>query len=65
MFAYVRVVVAFGAASTTMLTAAVPAAAVLLAIPLLGEVPSWIEVAGIACVSGGIAATLLALHRRP
>ncbi len=65
MFAYVRVVVAFGAASTTMLTAAVPAAAVLLAVPLLGEVPSWIEVAGIACVSGGIAATLLALHRRP
>lgn len=65
MFAYVRVVVAFGAASTTMLTAAVPAAAVLLAIPLLGEVPSWIEVIGIACVSGGIAATLLALHRRP
>jgi drug/metabolite transporter (DMT)-like permease len=65
MFAYVRVVVAFGAASTTMLTAAVPAAAVLLAIPLLGEVPSWVEVAGIACVSGGIAASLLALHRRP
>jgi drug/metabolite transporter (DMT)-like permease len=65
MFAFMRVVVAFGAASTTMLTAAVPAAAVVLAIPLLGEIPSWTDVIGIACVSGGIAATLLALHRRP
>ncbi len=64
MFAYMRVVVAFGAASTTMLTAAVPGLVTILAIPLLGEVPSWTDILGVACVTGGIAATILALHRR-
>lgn len=64
MFAYMRVVVAFGAASTTMLTAAVPGLVTILAIPLLGEIPAWSDVIGVACVTGGIAATILALHRR-
>lgn len=64
MFAYMRVVVAFGAASTTMLTAAVPGLVTVLAVPLLGEVPSWTDIIGVACVTGGIAATILALHRK-
>lgn len=64
MFAFMRVIVAFGAASTTMLTAAVPSLVTILAVPLLGEVPTPVNIAGIVLVTGGIAATILALRKR-
>lgn len=63
MFAFMRVIVAFGAASTTMLTAAVPGLVTILAVPLLGEIPTPVNIAGIVLVTGGIAATILALRR--
>lgn len=64
IFAFMRVVQALGASATTMLTAAAPGAITLLAIPLLGEIPSWLAVAGIGLVTLGIGATLLALRAR-
>jgi drug/metabolite transporter (DMT)-like permease len=64
MFAFIRVVQALGASSTTMLTAAAPGFMTLLAIPLLGEIPSWLAVAGIGLVTAGIGATILALRAR-
>jgi drug/metabolite transporter (DMT)-like permease len=64
IFAFMRVVQALGASSTTMLTAAAPGVMTLLAIPLLGEVPSWLAVAGIGFVTAGIGATILALRAR-
>lgn len=64
IFAFMRVVQALGASATTMLTAATPSAITLLAIPVLGEIPSWLAVGGIVLVTAGIGATLLDLHRR-
>lgn len=69
IFAFMRVVQALGASSTAMLTAAAPGFVTLLAIPLLGEIPSWLAVTGIGLVTAGIGATILALrastHGRP
>jgi drug/metabolite transporter (DMT)-like permease len=44
-----------GASKTAALTALVPAAALLLAIPVLGEVPSLGEVAGVVLGMAGVA----------
>ena len=38
--------------------AVAPALALLMAIPLLGEIPSWISVAGVVIVTAGILVTL-------
>lgn len=62
IFAFMRVVQALGASSTTMLTAAAPGFMTLLAIPLLGEIPTWLAVTGIGLVTLGIGATILALR---
>lgn len=43
-----------GATPTAAVSASVPAAAALLAIPVLGEVPTPLEWAGIATVTGGL-----------
>jgi len=42
-----------------------PALALLMAIPLLGEIPSWISVAGVVIVTAGILVTLGANLFRP
>jgi drug/metabolite transporter (DMT)-like permease len=35
-----------------------PALALLMAIPLLGEIPTWISIAGVVIVTAGILVTL-------
>ena len=42
-----------------------PALALLMAIPLLGEIPSWINVAGVIVVTAGILLTLGIIRFRP
>jgi len=64
LFAFTRVVEAFGASSTAMLTAAAPLVVTLSAIPLLHEVPTTLGWAGLACVIGGIIATITVLETR-
>ena len=63
---YTRALAAIGPAATTMITASVPAAVTLTAIPLLGEIPSALTWLGIALVSVGIVMTVtsLGMHRR-
>ena len=48
-----------GATPTAAVSAAVPAAAAVLAIPVLGEIPTPLEWAGIAVVTAGLALVLL------
>jgi drug/metabolite transporter (DMT)-like permease len=55
---YTRAVGALGAARGSVFAALVPAVVVLLAIPVLGEVPGLFECAGIAIVSAGMIVTL-------
>ncbi len=53
--AFTQVVATFGPARTTMFTALVPALAALLAVPLLGEALAPNAVAGLLCVTLGLA----------
>ncbi|HEX7127940.1 MAG TPA: DMT family transporter [Thermodesulfobacteriota bacterium] len=54
LVAFTRAVAALGPAPTAMITAAVPVAATLFAVPLLGERPSLVEIAGLALVTAGM-----------
>jgi drug/metabolite transporter (DMT)-like permease len=47
-----------GATRQAAIMSAAPSLALLMAIPLLGEIPSWISVAGVAIVTAGILVTL-------
>ena len=51
---YTRAVMALGASQTALLTAAVPCVTALAAIPLLGEYPTALALAGITAVSVGM-----------
>lgn len=64
LFAFTRVMQAFGASSTAMLTAGSPLLVTLLAIPLLGEIPSALAWVGLVCVTAGIVATVMVLEPR-
>lgn len=58
-----------GATRQAAIMSGAPALALLMAIPLLGEIPSWISVAGAAIVTAGILVTLgrnpFRMARRP
>jgi drug/metabolite transporter (DMT)-like permease len=62
LVAFTRAVAALGPAVTTMLTAAVPGLAALLAVPLLGEPITPFAGLGLALVTAGMAATVLGLR---
>lgn len=51
---FTRCLVLMGVAQATVFSAAVPALATLIAWPLLGEVPSWLQMAGVALVTVGM-----------
>ena len=61
---FTRAVAALGAASTTMVTSAVPGVVTIAAIPLLDEIPSRLTIAGVCLVSAGVIATVFALRVR-
>jgi drug/metabolite transporter (DMT)-like permease len=65
IFAFTRIMQAFGASSTAMLTAASPVVVALLAIVFLGEIPTALGWAGLVSVVLGIIATMLVLETRP
>jgi drug/metabolite transporter (DMT)-like permease len=52
--AFTQVVATFGPVSTTMITAIVPPAAALLAVPVLGEPLGGAALGGLACVTVGL-----------
>ena len=54
MLAYTRAVRALGAARTAIATSLTPVAAGLLAIPVAGEVPSWLNALGLLLVTLGM-----------
>lgn len=56
---YTRVVQALGANAAAISAAIVPAVTTLLAIPILGESPTAMTLAGVALVTGGIASPIL------
>jgi drug/metabolite transporter (DMT)-like permease len=55
---FTRANVLLGSTALAAFIAAVPAISLLLAIPALGEVPSWLAVAGVAVVTLGVASIL-------
>ena len=61
---YMRAVRAIGAGATTQVTAAVPGVVTLAAIPLLGEWPTMLTVAGTLLVSAGVVVTVVGVIRR-
>ena len=62
IFLYTRAVASLGAATATMMTAAVPGIVTLSAAPLLGEIPSAFALGGVAIVTLGMIATVLTLR---
>lgn len=54
LFFYTRAVACLGAARGAVFAALVPGLTVLFAYPVLGEVPSWMELAGVFIVSSGM-----------
>jgi drug/metabolite transporter (DMT)-like permease len=54
MWAFSKVVAAFGPTRTTMITALAPALAALIAVPLLGELLSFPVTLGLLCVTAGM-----------
>ena len=62
LWAYTRAVEALGPAVTTMLTAAVPGLAAVLAVPLLGEPLTLLAGVGLALVTAGMLGTVLTLR---
>jgi len=61
---YTKAVALLGAARGAVFAALVPGVAVLLAMPLLGEAPGMVEVAGLAVVTGGMLVALGLVGRR-
>jgi drug/metabolite transporter (DMT)-like permease len=62
MLTFTRAVAILGAATTMMMTAAVPGIVTLAAAPLLGEIPSPLVLGGVALVTLGVIATVLTLR---
>ena len=61
---FTRAVAILGASQGAIFTALIPGLTVLLAFPLLGEVPTWRELVGVVAVTGGMILAL-GLLRRP
>lgn len=58
VFAYAKAIHSLGPGKAALFPAMSPAVAILLGIPLLGIYPSWMQVAGLIMVSGGILLSL-------
>lgn len=58
IFVYTRSVQSLGPNGTALFTAAIPCVTTVLAIPVLAEVPSWLEWTGVGTVSVGMVAAL-------
>ncbi|MHA1565373.1 MAG: DMT family transporter [Alphaproteobacteria bacterium] len=61
---YTRAVAILGAGQGAVFGALIPGLTVLWAFPLLGEIPTWRELAGVVAASGGMVLAL-GLFRRP
>jgi drug/metabolite transporter (DMT)-like permease len=63
LLAYTRAVKALGAGRTALITAATPAVAAALAIPVAGEIPSVITAAGLGLITLGMISGVVAFRR--
>ena len=59
VFLFTRAVAALGAQRTAVITAIVPTVATVLAIPVIGDVPTWAAAAGLALVTIGMISAVL------
>ena len=58
MIAYGQAVVLLGVSRAVLFPAIVPAASVLVGIPIVGEIPSLLQIAGLCCVTLGLLTTI-------
>ena len=58
MIAYGQAVVLLGVSRAVLFPAIVPAASVLVGIPIVGEIPSVLQIAGLCCVTLGLLVTI-------
>ena len=58
MIAYGQAVVMLGVSRAVLFPAIVPAASVLVGIPIVGEIPSLLQIAGLCCVTLGLLTTI-------
>ncbi len=61
---YTRAVMILGAGRGAIFTALIPGLTVILALPLLGEIPTGLEIAGVIAVSLGMILALGLIRRR-
>ena len=64
MLAYSRAVMLLGAARAALFPSLVPVLAILIGVPLTGEVPDPVQFAGLALVMAGLLAAIHVLRRR-
>jgi drug/metabolite transporter (DMT)-like permease len=63
MIAYTRAVILLGVSRAVLFPAIVPAVSVLVGIPIVGEIPSALQIAGLALVTAGLLVTIGVLDR--
>jgi drug/metabolite transporter (DMT)-like permease len=63
MIAYTRAVILLGVSRAVLFPAIVPAVSVLVGIPIVGEIPGPLQIAGLALVTAGLLVTIGALDR--
>src|SRR5882757_771551 len=63
MIAYTRAVILLGVSRAVLFPAIVPAVSVLIGIPIVGEIPGTLQIAGLALVTAGLLVTIGVLDR--
>jgi drug/metabolite transporter (DMT)-like permease len=63
MIAYTRAVILLGVSRAVLFPAIVPAVSVLIGIPIVGEIPGTLQIAGLALVTAGLLVTIGMLDR--
>jgi drug/metabolite transporter (DMT)-like permease len=63
MIAYTRAVILLGVSRAVLFPAIVPAVSVLIGIPIVGEIPGALQIAGLALVTAGLLVTIGVLNR--
>ena len=63
MIAYTRPVILLGGSRAVLFPAIVPAVSVLIGIPIVGEIPGTLQIAGLALVTAGLLVTIGVLDR--
>lgn len=63
LMAYTRSIAILGVSRAVLFPAIVPAISILIGIPLIGEIPSWLQLVGLGLVSAGLLIAVGVLNR--